>query len=144
MQERSDITNSSLVTEVFGCWPSFHDAEVRCLRFEASGNGGPELFADIYAFEITKDIALSGHYVLKKHVVVSFRFAGVDQVEMYGFNQQNAIMGLKITNISARQMEGISFEVAFEGSFGVSARFLCRKVVVQGVRPWSRERGSLE
>ena len=143
MQERADITNSSLVTEVFGGWPSFHDAEVLCLRFEASGDGGPELFADIYAFETTKDIAPSGHHVLKNQVVVSFRFAGVDKVEMYGFNQQNAIMSLKIANVWARQTEGVCFEVAFEGSFGVSARFLCREVAVEGVRPRSPEVGGL-
>jgi hypothetical protein len=141
MRERPDITGSSLLTDLFGHWPGFHDAEVLRLRFEAAGDDGPALFADIYAFEMTSDVAPSGQYVLKNHVVVSFRFSGIDNLEMRGFNEQNAIMGLSISNIRAQQMEGIAFEVKFEGSFGVSAKFVCRDVAVEAVRPWSREGG---
>ncbi len=141
MRARLDITGSLLVTDLFGYWPDFHDAEVLRLRFEATGDDGPLLFAEIYAFEMTSDVAPSGQYVLRNHVLVSFRFSGIDNLEMHGFNAQNTIMGLNIANIRERQLEGISFEVRFEGSFGVSAKFVCRDVVVEGVRPWAR-RGS--
>ena len=141
MIKRPDITGSSLVTTLFGYWPDFHDAEVLRLRFEATGDGGPALFADVYVFEMTSDVAPNGQYVLKNHVVVSFRFSGIDNLEMHGFNAQNAIMGLNISNIQEGQMEGLAFEVEFEGSFGVSVKFMCRDVVVEAVRPWSRVGG---
>lgn len=138
METRPDITGSELVTEVFGYWPSFHDAEVVRMFLEttASPSAGPELRADIYAFEITNEVAPDGTLVLRHKVLVSFRFSGVDNLLVKDFGNQNAIMGLSIVDIRSRQMEAVKFEVRFDGAFGVSAGFLCREVFVESVRAW--------
>lgn len=107
-----------------------------CLETTASPSAGPELRADIYAFEITNEVAPDGTLVLRHKVLVSFRFSGVDNLLVKDFGNQNAIMGLSIVDIRSRQMEAVNFEVRFDGSFGVSAGFLCREVFVESVRAW--------
>jgi len=143
MDKRADISGSELVTQVFGYWPSFHDAEVIRMSFETTTPyaAGPDLRADIYTFEITNEVGSNGAFILQHHTLVSFRFSGIENLRMDGFGNQNAIMGLSIADVRSRQLETINFEVTFEGSFGVSAEFMCRDVSVESVRAWKPERG---
>lgn len=133
-----NIPGSELLTSVFGYWPSFHDAEVVRLELVrvAPFAEGPDLLADVHAFEITKDVGPDGHLVLRHHVLVSFRFRGVDQLRLEGWNNQNALLGLRIEDIRSRQLDTLKFEICFDSSWGVSAEFLCRSVEIQSVRPW--------
>ncbi len=130
-----------LVTNVFGYWPGFHDAEVRKLELKVTDDFvvGPDLIADIHAFEMTREVSSSGHYVLRNHVLVTIRFRGIDNLEIGGFNNQNALMGLRIEDIRARQLENVKFDVSFDSSWGVGAKFVCREVVVERVQPWEPE-----
>lgn len=132
------IQGAELLTSVFGYWPSFHDAEV--VRMElvrvAPFAEGPDLLADVHAFEMTNEVGPDGYFVLRHHVLVSFRFRGIDQLQMEGWNNQNVLMGLRIDDISGRQLDLLEFEVCFDSSWGVSAEFLCRSVVIESVRPW--------
>lgn len=132
------IEGAELLTSVFGYWPSFHDAEVvrlELVRVDPFAQG-PDLLADVHAFEITKEVGSDGYLVLRHHVLVSFRFRGVDQLQLGGWNNQNALMGLRIDDISSRQLDVLRFEVCFDSSWGVQAEFLCRSVVIESVRPW--------
>ena len=141
-----DIKGSRLVTAVFGYWPSFHDAEV--VRFElvraSPFADGPDVLADIHAFEITDQVAPSGCLVLRHHVLVSFRFRGVDQIRLEGWNNQNALFGLRIKDIRDCHLDVLKYEVCFDSSFGMNAEFLCRSVEVESVSPWEidSEQGS--
>jgi hypothetical protein len=138
------IAGSEQVIAIFNRWPSFHDAEVVRLALErtASYERGPDLTLDLHAFEITSDVGPNGQYVLRHHVLISFRFSGVADLHIDGFDNQNAIMGLRIENIRDRQLEELRYEVQFGGSFGVSAAFLCRDASVERVRPWNEEAGT--
>jgi hypothetical protein len=93
----------------------------------------------VHAFEITSEVGADGRHVLRHHVLVSFRVGGIDQLQLEGFNDQNAIMGLDIVDSRHRQLEGLRYEVRFDASFGMSASFLCRDVAVERVRPWDGE-----
>lgn len=137
-----EIQGSAQLTSVFGYWPSFHDAEVVRLELVrlASFAEGPDLLADLHAFEMTKDVGPDGYFVLRHHVLVSFRFRGVDQLRIEGWNNQNALMGLRIEDISSRQLDALQFEVCFDSAFGVAAEFLCRGVAIESVRPWELSR----
>lgn len=133
-----NIPGSELLTSVFGYWPTFHDAEVvrlELVRVEPYG-AGPDLLADVHAFEITNEVDAKGHFVLRHDVLVSFRFRGVDQLRLEDWNNQNAIFGLGIEDIRSRQLDVLKFEVRFDGSFGVQARFLCRSVEIESVKPF--------
>jgi hypothetical protein len=126
------IKNSETLTSLFGYWPSFHDAEVISLTLNRDG---PALLADIHVFEMTRQVSEKGTYVCRHHCVVTLRFSTVDQVQLEGFNQQNVLMGLRIEDVSARQLEKIKFEVYFDSSFGVDCSFACFGIEVLAVRP---------
>ena len=135
---RSDFRGAELVSDVFGYWPSFHDAEVLriCLERTSASEGGPQLLADIHVFEIGDEVGADGTLVLRHHTLVSFRFSGIDDLFVSGFGNQNVIAGLSILDIRSRQLGLLRFEVSFEGSFGTSINFLCRDVTVDHVKPW--------
>src|SRR3954470_1120064 len=104
----SKIQNSNLLTDIFGRWPSFHDAEVVCIVLDR-GERRPYLEASIHLFEITSQIE-HGAYVLKNHTLATLRFIEIYQLKLDDFNHQNVLFGLNIGDISTRQMERINFE----------------------------------
>jgi hypothetical protein len=134
------IRGGEQLTALFGRWPSFHDAEIVRLTLDRDmvhdRASGPTLTLDVYAFESGPGVAPSGQYVLRNEVLISLRFLEVDQLALNGFNQQNAIWNLYITDISERQLERAKYEVHVAPSFGVGATFLCFDVEVIAVRPW--------
>jgi hypothetical protein len=134
-----DIRGSQLLTSVFGYWPSFHDAEVVRLELmrAPSPSDEPGLLAEVHAFEITDEVGPGGYFVLRHHVLVAFRFRGVDQLRLEGWNHQNVLMGLTIENIRDRQLELLKFAVRFDSSWGVDVEFLCRDVEIESVQPWT-------
>ena len=132
------IPGADDLIKVFGHWPSFHDAEVvRFLLERAEPFGaGPNVVADVHVFEMTDQVGADGAYVLRHHTLVSFRFAGADQVVLEEFNNQNVLWDLAITDIRDRQLQDLKYEITFASSFGMGARFLCREVTIETVRPW--------
>jgi hypothetical protein len=129
------IKNSNLLMQVFGRWPSFHDAEVISIELfrEASGVSLPNLRSKIHAFEMTSEIDSQGFYVLRNHVLVTFLFSGIDENLVNGFNQQNVLWELAIVDISSRQLEHLKFEVHFSSSFGVEVKFKCLGLEIETV-----------
>lgn len=130
------IQNSHLLEDVFGHFPSFHDAEVlRIVLERASGVAVlPTLEADIYTFEVTSEIK-DGKYILKNRLLVTFQFLEIDELALEGFNHQNVLQELLIMDISDQQLEWLKFDVRFEGIFGVDVRFRCRNVKIVEVKP---------
>jgi hypothetical protein len=131
------IEHSKLLTDVFGRWPSFHDAEVVSIELfrQSKGVSEPNLRAKVHVFEMTQEIDDGGFYVLKNHVLVTFLFGGIDESQIAGFNQQNVLWDLAITDISSRQLERLRFEVHFSSSFGVEAEFKCSSIEIEAVAP---------
>ena len=129
------IEYGRLLTDIFGHWPSFHDAEVISIELfrDRKGTSEPSLRAKIHVFEMTPEIDDRGFYILKNHVLATILFRGIDENHVAGFNQQNVLRDLVITDISSRQLERLNFEVRFPSSFGVEAEFKCRAVKVEAV-----------
>ena len=44
--------NEEKLIDIFGYWPSFHDAEILRIRLDRAGSDGPSLTADIHVFEM--------------------------------------------------------------------------------------------
>ncbi|HEY7405663.1 MAG TPA: Imm50 family immunity protein [Candidatus Angelobacter sp.] len=129
------IKKSQLLTDIFGYWPSFHDAEVNSIELQRAQDGSdhPTLRARIYVFEMTREVDDRGFYVLKNHTLVTFLFRGVDESQIKSFNHQNVLWGLEIIDLSSRQLESLKFEVHFVPSFGVEAEFKCKAVEIEAV-----------
>jgi hypothetical protein len=134
------IQHSHLLTDIFGRWPSFHDAEVLRILLDRDESKlvGPSLEAKIHVFEMTSEVDERNRYVLKNHVAVTIRFIEIYNLSMKDFNHQNVLQGLNIDDISDPQFERIKFEVSFDGIFGISVRLQCNSISVVSVEPYVR------
>ena len=115
------IENQEEVTSIFGSWPSFHDAEIHRLVMERDGADGPSL-------ELAIHLARS---------LVNLRFTRIAGDGVSGFNEQNAIFHLEISDLSPEENEGRRFRVSISSSYGLGGLFDCERIIVTGVRPFA-------
>jgi hypothetical protein len=141
MEVQDKIKNANLLIDIFGRFPSFHDAEVFRITLDRGDKGGfdPSLEALIHVFEGTSEIDESGHYRLKNHVLVLFRFSKIVNLKLADFNQQNVLQHLEISKLSDRERDKVKFRVVFAGIFGVTASFHCHSVSIESVEPYVRK-----
>jgi hypothetical protein len=93
-EEEKEITNSKIVIDHFGYWPTFHDSEIISIKFERTWDKNNSLVQmRVYAFEMT-DKLKGKYFELIKHCLVDIEFIGINNNEMDGFNHQNAVQGL--------------------------------------------------
>jgi len=128
--------SASLLTSVFGRWPSFHDAEVIRVSLDRTGSEGPILDAVIHVFEMTSDVDPKGYYILKHHTEVSLRFTEVVLSRCQWFNHQNVLSSLEVDEIDPSGNDGRRFRVAMPSSYGLEAEFDCKRAIVSRVRPF--------
>lgn len=132
------ILGSEKLTGIFGSWPSFHDAEVVGVHLHR-GEVAPE--RDMYIFPIltvtmhvwrmTREVDAQGFLVLELHTLVTLRFHGVgESIRIEGFNHQNAIFDLSISQKERQDGPSPFFWVDFQPSFGMGAAFECSAVEV--------------
>jgi Immunity protein 50 len=143
MHVHERIEGAAKLISIFGYWPSFHDAEVLWVRLDRGARNemddGPTLDALIHAFEMTSEVGPDGFFKLRHHVLVHFRFHGVVELSLEGFNEQNALWDLSIAEVQDRRTEGIDFEVTLSSAYGLSGLFQCRRVEVKDVAPCTQE-----
>ena len=139
----SKIQNSHLLTDIFGRWPSFHDAEVLSITLDRGekNNFEPSLTAAIYVFEMTSQVDNEGRYVLRNHTLVRFRFYKIVNLSLTDFNQQNVLQHLDIEHLSDRERDKVKFKITFSGIFGVKAEFHCDSVSIESVEPHFGKQG---
>ncbi|WP_137973262.1 Imm50 family immunity protein [Pseudomonas sp. F(2018)] len=129
------VEDSCKLTEVFGYWPSFHDAEVINITLNRDcENNTAALTADIHVFEMTNQVSGSGTYICRHHSIVTIFFTEIDGLELDAFNHQNALMQLSIEDISQRQLERVKLSVIFEPAYGFGCNFVCRSARVISVQ----------
>jgi hypothetical protein len=142
----SVIQHSDRVTNIFGCWPSFHDAEI--LQFDLSvadgkpwqlGSPSPVLEMQIHAFEMTKEVNAAGYFVLRHHTLVRLQFRNVHDLDFSNFSYQNAIFGLSFGlepmsyPLGGGPLEGPPpkvITVMIDSSCGLSGKFKCQEAEV--------------
>jgi hypothetical protein len=141
----SMIVDSHKVTDIFGYWPTFHDAEVQ--SFSVSGgetiaqtlpSDTPIINARIHVFEMTQEVDQQGFYVLAKHTLVDLRFGDIVDLKLEGFVQQNALWGLNIQPVPLSpgfSQDPASIKVEFSPSCGLYAAFQCGSVSVASAVP---------
>jgi hypothetical protein len=135
----ANIENEKSLTDIFGRFPSFHDAEIVSIFLEREGEGSPYLEAKIHLFESTNEVDSKGFYVLKNHTLVTFRFTCISLEYLKWFNHQNVLSHLDISEIEPEENDGCGFEVSMPSSYGCEALFKCRKILVAKVEPFRPE-----
>ena len=131
------IQGSQKLTDIFGYWPSFHDAEVIELHFwrgdvdpDRNCYVFPVLTVKLHVLELTNEVDERGHLVRRHHTLATLRFHSVDEFSMEGFNHQNAIFELSIEQRECTDGPSPFFFVEFKPAFGISASFTCSHVEV--------------
>lgn len=122
------------VKAIYGDWPSFHDAEVWGLSFERVPLGF-SVVAVIHVFQSTSDVDAKGYCVLKDHSRVRIRFDCCSDVSLDGFNQQNVLFGLDISEPENAPLD-CRFQVRLDTSYGLSGTLRCRNIVVEAADRW--------
>lgn len=136
------IEGAEKITNIFGYWPSFHDAEIinfHLWRGDVDPDRkkyiGPVLTLLVHLWELTNEVNTEGFLILKHHTLATLRFHNVfEDIQMSGFNHQNAIFGLRIERKSRDSGPSPYFEVALDPSFGIGASFTCFRVEVTDAR----------
>lgn len=95
------IENSNKITDIFGDWPTFHDAWI--LKLDLSVAGGepwvagsvsPTLDMLVHVFEMTGEVTKEGFLVQRNHTLVGLQFRNVEGLSLSNFSYQNAIFEL--------------------------------------------------
>jgi hypothetical protein len=136
------IQNEQLLTDRFGYWPSFHDAEILRARFDREGPDAPWMECDIHVFEMTSDVDSSGHYVLTKHTLVTLRFCDIGLEEFKWWNHQNAISSLHIgpvENPTEYDRQDWTTEVIIGSSYGCESKLVCTGIKVMNADDFNEE-----
>jgi hypothetical protein len=131
-----NVGNAESLSRIFGRWPSFHDAEVVRVTLDRTGDDGPTLEAVIHVFESTGVVDSTGHYVLANHTEVTFRFLDVAECSLEGFNHQNVLASLEITEIDPSEHEGRQLRIELPSLYGLDATFECKVASIISARAW--------
>ena len=119
---------------IYGAWPSFHDAEVWSITYERVPDGF-SVVAVIHAFQSTPEVDARGRYVLRNHTKIRIRFDRCSDVSLDGFNEQNVLSRLHITELDPAATE-YPFQVRLDSSYGLGGTLKCKTIVVEEVEPW--------
>ena len=139
MEPYERVVGHKLVTDWFGYWPSFHDAEILSIHLDREplgGGVGPSLTVRVQAFEMTGQIDEDGCYRLQKQVIVAFDFDGIEELTLHDFNYQNVIACLTLAE-GATEEGKPGLQVDFHSIFGVGCLFRCLLAGVRSVEPVS-------
>lgn len=137
------IENRNKITDAFGYWPSFHDAEIKELRLTVAdgepwvpGSVSPVLDMVVCVFEMTKDLTPEGYFILTKHTLARLRFRNVDSLQMAGFSHQNCIFDLEFVLEPASPPQiGNLLLVRIDSSVGLAGEFKCQSAEVVSAEP---------
>ncbi len=124
------IVGAERVTEIYGTWPAFHDAEVLRVRLDHDGARGAALEADIHVFAMTPELDAAGFYILRDHHVVTLRIDGLSGLDLRWFGPQNVISTLDIDEAADRDEPTVVWHVDFGSSLGMAATFQCAEITV--------------
>jgi hypothetical protein len=131
------IINGEKLEARFGRWPSFHDAEVQALRLDSGqrSESTPKLELDVHVFAVAPS-SQGTAYSFELHTLVTMEFADLEDLELCGFQHQNVLFDLVISDLGPDIAEGTAVQVELPTSFGLGGRFRCRQIAVLAVEPF--------
>ena len=139
------IEGSQKITDIFGCWPTFHDAEVIELHIwrgdvdpDRESYIFPVLTVKLHVWEWTTQPASSYQLIRRKHTLATLRFHHLnDDFRVECIDHDNPILELAITPMKRTDGPSPYFSVRFTpftypsgGSYGFGASFGCYRIEV--------------
>ncbi len=133
------IDGSEQLIDIYGEWPSFHDAEILLICLdrnyydEINHSYRPAITIKIHCFNLTNDI-IEGKYKTTKHHSITLIFTGLVEFEFkYGFGNQNVVSDIIITDISSHQLEDIKYSIYIDSMTQCELQFQCHKTKVLSI-----------
>jgi len=131
----AEIPGGSDLIAWFGGEPRFHDAEIVGLNLRRRA----ESTLDVHFWTATGEVDEHGYFALGNHVMVTFAMEEIVDLELDGFNHQNAIYSLSLHHSPidpdrAPYVVGDSpqdYEIAIEGAYGMEGRVRCQKISIR-------------
>ena len=114
----TDLAGAQKLIDWFGCWPSFHDAEV--ISIELNREGVSKL--RVHFFSTRNRTNDRGYYITENHAIVSFILEDIAQLELNGFNHQNVLSSISVNPVDTQ------YEIILGDCYGVSGRILASKL----------------
>ena len=139
-----EIKNATALSDLFGHWPDFHDAELTALRLDATGHQGPSLEAHFEVAEWTSELDERGYFRERQRVRVTLRFDDVRRLRLSGFLYQNVLFRLDAALAAPGDHDEVfgddaqgrrRFRVRWDSSIGCEADFLCDAIRVVAAEP---------
>jgi hypothetical protein len=96
------ISNHQAVVDLYGHWPSFHDANV--VAYIPQTPETQSLGFTLHTWQMTDELDDRGFFILRKHALVSFRFNGIYDSEMDTFAAKNILFGMKLFRLAMARL----------------------------------------
>ncbi len=133
-----EIKNVEKLIEVFGRYPSFHDAEILSIKLERSfdkRSSNSALTAKIRIYQARERFNNSEEKFIRwKNYEVDFEFSDIKLLQLENFNHQNVINDLIVKTLPTSETERHVFSVQIESIFGCEAFFKCNKVEIVQIK----------
>ena len=128
MEAHTYLENHEEVIDAFGYWPTFHDAEIHKFILDRTNETYKDYYCPCIEFvfhtwEMTSDVDDKGYYKLVKHHLVTLRFEDVYDLDLDGFNNQNAILSLDLELTEINTKGNRSIVVTLDPAYGLGAEF---------------------
>jgi Immunity protein 50 len=117
----TNISGSKDLIEWFESWPSFHDAEIIEVHLSRTSTS----WLKVHTWRTTKETDARGYFVRDKHVVVTLKLQGIQDLDLNGFNHQNVIFGLTMEPAE----NGI--RITLEDCFGLAGELVTKQVALE-------------
>lgn len=129
MEAPTFLRNYQALFDHFGYWPSFHDANVMSYTGPTADRRTIELA--LHTWEMTSKVDAEGYYILQKHVLVTFGFAGVHDASLERFDSGNILFGIDIRRAS----DADSIHVELDSVMDMSGDFAATSGEIVSVIP---------
>jgi hypothetical protein len=140
MEAHEFIDGHERVIAHLGLWPSFHDAEVFKLSLDRSESKfEPALDLHLRGWVMTSEVTPEGHYKLHGDALFHFRFEGIDELQVTGFNGQNVIssMNLELAQ-STEDPQRTIIKVELEHCYLFDASFTAQRAQLVSITPYAK------
>jgi hypothetical protein len=130
------ISGWELVWDIFGRWPSFHDAEVHSLLLDRR-QGCATATMVIHTWRNTGKVLESGYYESMDHSLIHFHLENLTTLSLNSFYHQNVIFGLVVREVLIGELRCVS--MTLEPIVGLHGEISAEKVSIVQVYPYVME-----
>ena len=130
------IKGSEIVEKLFGYWPTFHDAEIHSFLFERdkqAKNSNAILKLNYWQTKQEYSDEIHYEYVMNKNSIITFKFSGLIESNLSGFNHQNVIDELKFTE------QDNNILVEYESIFGSGGSLICENAEIINIEAYEEQ-----